>query len=152
MMHNHTIVALATPAGAGAIAVIRLSGEKAFSIASEIFNSISGKVLEKQPTHTVHLGHIKDGERVLDEVLATVFKNPNSYTGEDVVEFSCHGSNYIQQEIIQLCLRRGCRMAQAGEFTLRAFLNGKMDLSQAEAVADLISSDSEASHLSLIHI
>ncbi|MBX2829210.1 MAG: tRNA uridine-5-carboxymethylaminomethyl(34) synthesis GTPase MnmE [Flavobacteriaceae bacterium] len=146
MKHNETIVALATPAGAGAIAVIRLSGEKAIEIASEIFTSVSGKVLREQKTHTVHLGHVKDGERVIDEVLATLFKNPNSYTGEDVVEFSCHGSNYIQQEIIQLCLRKGARMAQAGEFTLRAFLNGKMDLSQAEAVADLIASDSEASH------
>src|SRR5690606_34493834 len=87
----------------------------------------------------------KDDKKIIDEVLVTIFKNPNSYTGENVVEISCHGSNYIQQEIIQLCLRNGCRMAQAGEFTLRAFLNGKMDLSQAEAVADLISSDSTAS-------
>ncbi|GAB5400321.1 MAG: tRNA uridine-5-carboxymethylaminomethyl(34) synthesis GTPase MnmE [Aureisphaera sp.] len=146
MKYDETIVALATPAGAGAIAVIRLSGKDAIAIASELFHSVSGKVLSEQKTHTVHLGHIKDMERVIDEVLATIFKNPNSYTGEDVVEFSCHGSNYIQQEIIQLCLRRGARMAQAGEFTLRAFLNGKMDLSQAEAVADLIASDSKASH------
>ena len=146
MIHNETIVALATPAGAGAIAVVRLSGTNAISIASDIFHSVSRKLLSKQPTHTVHLGHIKDGKRVIDEVLATLFKNPNSYTGEDVIEFSCHGSPYIQQEIIQLCLRKGARMAQAGEFTLRAFLNGKMDLSQAEAVADLIASDSEASH------
>ncbi len=146
MTHNDTIVALATPSGAGAIAVIRLSGEDALKIASGIFSSVSGKVLAKQATHTIHLGNIKDGERVLDEVLVSVFKNPNSYTGEDVVEISCHGSAFIQQEIIQLCLRSGCRMAQAGEFTLRAFLNAKMDLSQAEAVADLIASDSEASH------
>lgn len=146
MQYNDTIVALATPAGAGAIAVIRLSGEDAISIASSLFVSVSGKNIASQKTHTVHLGHIKDGTRVVDEVLATIFKNPNSYTGEDVVEFSCHGSNYIQQEIIQLCLRKGCRMATAGEFTLRAFLNGKMDLSQAEAVADLIASESEASH------
>ncbi|HNP67021.1 MAG TPA: tRNA uridine-5-carboxymethylaminomethyl(34) synthesis GTPase MnmE [Aequorivita sp.] len=146
MTHTDTIVAMATPAGAGAIAVLRLSGPQAVTIASSIFSSVSGKTLAKQKTHTVHLGHIKDGEKVLDEVLATIFKNPNSYTGEDVVEISCHGSNYIQQEIIQLCLRKGCRMAQAGEFTLRAFLNGKMDLSQAEAVADLIASDSAASH------
>lgn len=146
MTHTDTIVALATPSGAGAIAVIRLSGLEAIAIASSVFTSISGKELPKQKTHTVHLGHIKDGERVIDEVLATIFKNPNSYTGEDMVEISCHGSNYIQQEIIQLCLRKGCRMARAGEFTLRAFLNGKMDLSQAEAVADLIASDSAASH------
>jgi tRNA modification GTPase len=137
---------MATPAGAGAIAVLRLSGPEAISIASSLFFSVSGKNLSEQKSHTIHLGHIKDGEKIIDEVLATVFKNPNSYTGEDVVEISCHGSNYIQQEIIQLCLRRGCRMAQAGEFTLRAFLHGKMDLSQAEAVADLIASDSAASH------
>ena len=146
MTHQDTIVALATPSGAGAIAVIRLSGEKAINIATQIFESVSGKELKKQKTHTVHLGHIKDGSRILDEVLATVFKNPNSYTGEDTVEFSCHGSSFIQQEIIQLCLRKNARMATPGEFTLRSFLNGKMDLSQAEAVADLISSDSAASH------
>ncbi len=146
MTHHDTIVALATPSGAGAIAVIRLSGEKAINIATQIFESVSGKELTNQKTHTVHLGHIKDGSRILDEVLATVFKNPNSYTGEDTVEFSCHGSSFIQQEIIQLCLRKNARMASPGEFTLRSFLNGKMDLSQAEAVADLISSDSAASH------
>ncbi|MFB0943098.1 MAG: tRNA uridine-5-carboxymethylaminomethyl(34) synthesis GTPase MnmE [Patiriisocius sp.] len=146
MTHHDTIVALATPSGAGAIAVIRLSGEDAINIACKIFHSISGKDLAKQKTHTVHLGHIKDGNRILDEVLATVFKNPNSYTGEDTIEFSCHGSSFIQQEIIQLCLRKNARMATPGEFTLRSFLNGKMDLSQAEAVADLISSDSAASH------
>ena len=146
MQHNDTIVALATPAGAGAIAIIRISGKEAFKIASDIFFSVSGKTLQNQKTHTVHLGHIKDGNRIIDQVLATIFRNPNSYTGEDVVEFSCHGSNYIQQEIIQLALREGCRSAQPGEFTLRSFLNGKMDLSQAEAVADLISSDSAASH------
>ncbi len=146
MTHTDTIVAMATPAGAGAIAVIRLSGPEAIFIASSIFSSISGKNLSEQKTHTVHLGNIKAGEKIIDEVLVTIFKNPNSYTGEDVVEISCHGSHYIQQEIIQLCLRKGCRMAQAGEFTLRAFLNGKMDLSQAEAVADLIASDSAASH------
>ena len=146
MTHQDTIVALATPAGQGAIAVIRLSGEKALDIATQIFESVSGKTLKLQQTHTVHLGHIKDGKRVIDEVLATVFKNPNSYTGEDTVEFSCHGSSFIQQEIIQLCLRKNARMASPGEFTLRSFLNGKMDLSQAEAVADLIASDSAASH------
>jgi len=146
MTHQDTIIALATPAGSGAIAVIRISGEKAFTIASEMFSSVSGKILKKQKTHTVHLGHVVDGKRVVDEVLATIFKNPNSYTGEDVVEISCHGSNYIQQEILQLGIQKGCRMATAGEFTLRAFLNGKLDLSQAEAVADLISSDNEGSH------
>jgi tRNA modification GTPase len=146
MINQDTIVALATPSGAGAIAVIRLSGDKAITIAESQFKSVSGKLLSKQNTHTIHLGHIIDRERTIDEVLVSVFKNPNSYTGEDVVEISCHGSSYIQQEIIQLFLRQGCRMATAGEFTLRAFLNGKLDLSQAEAVADLISSDNEASH------
>ena len=146
MIHNDTIVALATPSGPGAIAIIRLSGKDAIKIASLVFNSVLGKKLADQKTDTVHLGNIFDGERVIDEVLATVFKNPKSYTGENVVEFSCHGSSYIQQEIIQLLIRKGCRMATAGEFTLQAFLNGKMDLSQAEAVADLIASDSKASH------
>ena len=145
-MHNDTIVALATPSGSGAIAVIRLSGKAAIDIASKAFRSVSNKNLEAQATHTIHLGHIVDDDKTLDEVLVSVFKNPNSYTGEDVVEVSCHGSSYIQQEIIQLLLRLGCRMATAGEFTLRAFLNGKLDLSQAEAVADLISSDNAASH------
>jgi len=145
-MHNDTIVALATPSGSGAIAVIRLSGQEAISIASKCFKSVSNKDLAQQATHTIHLGHIVDGSRTIDEVLVSVFKDPNSYTGENVVEISCHGSSYIQQEIIQLFLRQGCRMATAGEFTLRAFLNGKLDLSQAEAVADLISSDNEASH------
>ena len=145
-MHNDTIVALATPSGSGAIAVIRLSGKDAITVASNCFKSISGKDLIKQATHTIHLGHIVDTGKTIDEVLLSIFKDPNSYTGEDVIEVSCHGSSYIQQEIIQLFLRKGCRMATAGEFTLRAFLNGKLDLSQAEAVADLISSDNAASH------
>ncbi len=146
-MHtNDTIVALATPSGSGAIAVIRLSGKSAIGLVSQFFRSIHSKVLEEQDTHTVHLGHIVEDKRTIDEVLVCLFKNPQSYTGEDVVEISCHGSPYIQQEIIQLFLRNGCRMASAGEFTLRAFLNGKLDLSQAEAVADLIASDNEASH------
>ncbi|TYB79748.1 tRNA uridine-5-carboxymethylaminomethyl(34) synthesis GTPase MnmE [Bizionia myxarmorum] len=147
MNQNDTIVALATASGAGAIAVIRLSGTDAITIAEDCFRSVSkAKKLSKQKTHTIHLGHIVDDTREIDEVLVSVFKNPNSYTGEDVVEVSCHGSHYIQQQIIQLFLRNGCRMADAGEFTLRAFLNGKLDLSQAEAVADLIASDNEASH------
>ncbi len=147
MNQNDTIVALATPSGAGAIAVIRLSGADAITIADSCFRSVSStKTLSQVKTHTIHLGHIIDDTRDIDEVLVSVFKNPNSYTGENVVEISCHGSNYIQQEIIQLFLRKGCRMADAGEFTLRAFLNGKLDLSQAEAVADLIASDNQASH------
>lgn len=146
MISQETIVALASPSGAGAIAVIRLSGADALTISEQVFQSVSGKAVSKQKTHTIHLGHIVDNGKVFDQVLLSIFKNPNSYTGEDVVEISCHGSTYIQQQIIQLLLRKGCRMAQAGEFTLRAFLNGKLDLSQAEAVADLISSDNEASH------
>ena len=146
MISQETIVALASPSGAGAIAIIRLSGTEAVPIAEQVFQSVSGKSLSKQKTHTIHLGHIVDDGKVFDQVLLSIFKNPHSYTGEDVVEISCHGSTYIQQQIIQLLLRKGCRMAQAGEFTLRAFLNGKLDLSQAEAVADLISSDNEASH------
>lgn len=146
MIANDTIVALATASGSGAIAVIRLSGKEAITMGSRFFKSVSGKSLMDQKSHTVHLGHIVDGPRVIDEVLVTIFKNPHSYTGEDVVEISCHGSLYIQQEIIQLFLKNGCRMANAGEYTLRAFLNGKLDLSQAEAVADLIASDNEASH------
>ncbi|NNK29185.1 MAG: tRNA uridine-5-carboxymethylaminomethyl(34) synthesis GTPase MnmE, partial [Flavobacteriaceae bacterium] len=146
MTHNDTIIALATPAGSGAIAVIRLSGDSAIKICDANFRSVSGKILAEEDTHTIHLGHIMDGERVIDEVLVSVFKNPQSYTGEDVIEISCHGSPYIQQEVIQLFLSKGCRTANPGEFTLRAFLNGKLDLSQAEAVADLIASDSEASH------
>ncbi|MFN3754660.1 tRNA uridine-5-carboxymethylaminomethyl(34) synthesis GTPase MnmE [Flavobacterium sp.] len=146
MISQETIVALASPSGAGAIAVIRISGKDAITIAEQVFQSVSGKAISKQKTHTIHLGHIVDEGKVYDQVLLSIFKNPHSYTGEDVIEISCHGSTYIQQQIIQLLLRKGCKMAQAGEFTLRAFLNGKLDLSQAEAVADLISSDNEASH------
>jgi tRNA modification GTPase len=141
---NDTIVALATPPGVGAIGVIRLSGADAILIADKIF---FGKKLEKQKTHTAHFGTIRNTEgAVLDEVLATVFIAPKSYTRENVVEFSCHGSPYILQKVIELCIQHGARMAQAGEFTLRAFLNGQLDLSQAEAVADLIASTSAASH------
>ncbi|MGB1392688.1 MAG: tRNA uridine-5-carboxymethylaminomethyl(34) synthesis GTPase MnmE [Flavobacteriaceae bacterium] len=146
MYQNDTIIALATPSGAGAIAVIRLSGSKAIAMVDASFKSISTKKLVSQKTHTIHLGHIVEDSRVLDEVLVSVFKNPKSYTGEDVVEISCHGSSYIQQEIIQLFVRNGARIANPGEFTLRAFLNAKLDLSQAEAVADLIASDNKASH------
>ncbi len=146
MTNKDTIIALATASGAGAIAVLRVSGPEAISVSKTLFKSIHDKNLLNQPTHTVHLGHIVDGDRVLDEVLVSIYKNPQSYTGEDVVEISCHGSSYIQQQILQLFIRNGCRSANPGEFTLRAFLNGKMDLSQAEAVADLIASDSAAAH------
>jgi tRNA modification GTPase len=144
--HNltDTIVALATPPGVGAIGVIRLSGTDAITIADAVFH---GKKLTKQPTHTVHLGTIREDKgKIIDEVLATIFIAPKSYTKENVVELSCHGSPYIQQQIMQLLMAHGARMAQPGEFTLRAFLNGQLDLSQAEAVADLIASSSESSH------
>jgi tRNA modification GTPase len=146
MLYNDSIVALATPSGAGAIAIIRISGEDAITIGNSVFQSIKGKDLTRQKSHTLHLGHVMDNQKTLDEVLVSIFKGPHSYTGENTIEISCHGSTYIQQQIIQLLLRKGCRMANPGEFTLRAFLNGKLDLSQAEAVADLISSDNEASH------
>ena len=147
MIQQYTIIALATPAGVGAISVIRLSGEKAIDIVDVNFRAINkSKLLKDQKSHTILLGHIINKDTILDEVLVSVFKNPRSYTGENVVEISCHGSSFIQQEIIQLFLQNGCRMADNGEFTMRAFLNGKMDLSQAEAVADVISSNSAASH------
>ncbi|MDT0607815.1 tRNA uridine-5-carboxymethylaminomethyl(34) synthesis GTPase MnmE [Croceitalea rosinachiae] len=146
MSYNDNIIALASPSGTGAIAVIRISGKDAISIVSKKFQSVRNKKLENQKTHTIHLGHIVDEGKIIDKVLVSIFKDPNSYTGENVAEISCHGSPYIQQQIVQLFLRNGCRSAKAGEFTLRAFLNGKMDLSQAEAVADLIASDSEAAH------
>ncbi len=146
-IQNDTIIALATSSGVGAIAVIRLSGEDAIKIVNQHFQSKFGnKDLTTVKSHTIHLGNIIDNTRIIDEVLVSVFKNPNSYTGENVVEINCHGSIYIQQEILQLFLKNGVRNANGGEFTLRAFLNGKMDLSQAEAVADLISSNSAASH------
>jgi tRNA modification GTPase len=139
-----TIVAIATPSGVGAIGVIRLSGPDAIRIANSVFH---GKNLEQQASHTVHLGTIRNDEgRILDEVLATVFVAPRSYTGENVVEVSCHGSDYIIQELMQLFIQKGARTANPGEYTLRAFLNGQMDLSQAEAVADLIASSSKSSH------
>lgn len=144
---NDTIIALATPSGVGAIAVIRLSGSTSIEIVNQFFRSKFGKKdLTNVKSHTIHLGNIIEEHSIIDEVLVSVFKNPNSYTGENVVEINCHGSVYIQQEIIQLFIKNGVRNAEPGEFTLRAFLNGKMDLSQAEAVADLISSNSAASH------
>ena len=147
MIQNDTIIALATPSGVGAISIIRLSGEHAIHLVDANFKSIKkNKTLKNQKTHTLHLGHIIEKNIILDEVLVSIFKNQNSYTGENVVEVSCHGSSFIQKEIIQLFLQKGARMANNGEFTMRAFLNGKMDLSQAEAVADVIASNSAASH------
>ena len=137
-----TIVALATPNGVGAIAVIRLSGPDAIIIANEVFK---GKNLTRQQSHTIHFGSVVDGDVILDEVLASVFVAPRSYTRENVVEFSCHASPYIITSIIKLLIKKGARAAKPGEFTLRAFINGQLDLSQAEAVADLIASNSKAS-------
>lgn len=142
MDSSETIVALATPNGIGAIGVIRLSGPDAITIAQKVWK---GKDLTKQASHTLHFGRIMDGELELDEVVASLFVAPRSYTRENVVEISCHGSNYIIESIIKLLLKNGARAAKAGEFTLRAFLNGQLDLSQAEAVADLIASNSKAS-------
>jgi tRNA modification GTPase len=144
---NDTICAISTPPGLGAIAVIRLSGPDAVGICKKIFHPREkGLDLAKVASHTVHFGTIGDADGILDEVLLTVFRAPHSYTGEDVTEISCHGSPYIQQKIIELLLSQGLRLANPGEFTLRAFLNGKFDLSQAEAVADLIASHSRSSH------
>lgn len=143
MITNDTIVALSTPPGIGAIGVIRLSGTDAIVITNKVF---SGKNLEVQASHTIHFGLIKDGSTMIDEVLVSLFVGPKSYTKENVVEISCHGSNYIIQQIIRLLIKNGATAAKPGEFTLRAFLNGGLDLSQAEAVADLISSDSAAAH------
>ncbi|PRY11911.1 tRNA modification GTPase trmE [Pontibacter ummariensis] len=142
-LDNDTIVAVATAPGVGAIAVIRLSGPEAIAITNTVFR---GKDLSKQASHTIHFGTIRDEEKVLDEVLVSLFVAPHSYTKENVVEISCHGSDYIVQQIVKLLLKHGARLANAGEFTKRAFLNGQFDLAQAEAVADLISSDSALSH------
>ncbi len=139
---NDTIVAIATPPGIGAIGVIRISGDKAIDIIDLLF---AGKNLSEQLSHTLHVGILKDNDEVIDEVVVSLFKTPRSYTGENVVEISCHGSAFIQQKIIDACIKHGARIAKPGEFTQRAFLNGKLDLTQAEAVADLIASNTEAS-------
>ena len=146
MLNNETIIALATPNGKGAISVIRISGSNAIASTEKLFKSKNNKVLSQQSSHTVHLGYLLKNENELDEVLITLFKGPHSYTGEDTIEISCHGSSYIQKEIIDLFIENGVRVANPGEFTLRAFINGKMDLNQAEAVADLIASENEGSH------
>ena len=145
---NSTICALSTPQGIGAIGVVRLSGLDAIKITNVIFK---GKDLDQQPSHTVHFGKIMKDDVLLDEVVVSIFKEPNSYTGENISEISCHGSPFIINEIIQLLISKGSVSAAPGEFTLRAFLNGKLDLSQAEAVADLISSDSKNAHKIAMH-
>jgi len=143
-----TIIALATPQGVGAIGVIRMSGNDAISIIDGLFPA---KSISSQPGNTLHVGLLKEGEKPLDEVVVSIFKSPRSYTGEHVIEISCHGSSFVQQQIIEACIRRGARLAKAGEFTMRAFLNGKMDLVQAEAVADLIASETQSAKEAALH-
>ena len=145
---DDTIVALSTPPGVGAIGVLRLSGKKSIDYVNNLFPS---KDLHIQATHTLHVGSIKKEDKILDEVVVSIYRNPRSYTGEDVVEISCHGSSFVQDRIIRALLEEGARLAKPGEFTQRAFLNGKLDLTQAEAVADLIASNTEASQQSAIH-
>ena len=139
---DDTIAAIATPQGIGAIGVIRVSGTKTFEIVNSLFPS---KNLQQQASHTLHVGLLKQNDTVLDEVVLSLFKGPRSYTGEDVIEISCHGSGYVQEQVLQALVQGGARIAKPGEFTQRAFLNGKLDLAQAEAVADLIASNTEAS-------
>ena len=146
MIKTDNIVAIASPAGMGAISLIRVSGNDCINQIDNIFYAFDKIKLENQESHTLQLGYIKDGDEIIDKVLVTVFRNPKSYTGEDLVEISCHGSIYIQEKILQTILKNNCRIADPGEFTLRSFLNGKMDLSEAEAVADLIASNTKASH------
>ena len=147
MIDQKTICAISTSPGMGAIAVIRLSGSDAISITDQVFKSVrEGKKLANQKANTVHFGSLVNCENVVDEVVVSIFRAPHSFTGEDTVEISCHGSVYIQQTILQLLIEHGARLALPGEYTQRAFLNGKMDLSQAEAVADLISSSSSSAH------
>lgn len=145
---DDTIVALATPPGVGAIGVIRLSGKNAISIIGSMFPS---KPLADQPSPSIHVGLLKEDGEMLDEVVVSIFKGPKSYTGEDVVEVSCHGSPFIHQRVIEACTRKGARLARPGEFTQRAFLHGKLDLAQAEAVADLIASNTDASRRAALH-
>jgi len=146
MIKTDNIVAIASPAGLGAISLIRVSGNDCINQIDNIFYGFDKIKLENQESHKLQLGYIKDGDEIIDKVLVTVFRNPKSYTGEDLVEISCHGSIYIQEKILQTILKYNCRIADPGEFTLRSFLNGKMDLSEAEAVADLIASNTKASH------
>lgn len=146
MQHSEIIAAISTAPGIGGIAIIRLSGSGSIDLADSVFKSASDKKLSEQKANTIHFGAIMKDDAVFDEVLVSIFRSPNSFTGEESVEISCHGSLYIQQGILQLLLKKGARLATAGEFTQRAFLNGKMDLSQAESVADLIASTSAATH------
>jgi tRNA modification GTPase len=147
MLNEDTICAISTPPGSGAIAIIRLSGANALSIAEKVYQpSKKGKILRNQKANTIHHGLLKENDTIIDDVMINIFRSPNSYTGEDVVEISCHGSLYIQKKTLEILTNKGARLAKPGEFTMRAFLNGKMDLSQAEAVADLIAGSSRAAH------
>ena len=146
MTADTTICAISTPAGTGGIAVIRVSGQEAIPIVDRIFTKPNHRPLAQQPAGTMHYGNIFDGHQLLDQVVVSIFRAPHSFTGQDIVEISCHGSQYIQQELLRLLIANGCTMALPGEFTQRAFLNGKMDLSQAEAVADIIASQNQWSH------
>ena len=145
-MNNNTICAISTARGKGAIAIIRLSGNRAFEIINNIFYSKNISIVDDFLTNRTYYGFIKDNDIDIDQVVVAVFKAPHTYTGEDMVEINCHGSEYIQQKIMELLIRKGARLAKPGEFTMNAFLNGKMDLSQAEAVADLINAHSESAH------
>ncbi len=145
---DDTIVALATPPGVGAIGVIRISGKDAFNIVNDMFPS---KSLVNEAPNTLHVGYLVHDNKKLDEVVLSLFRAPRSYTGEDVIEISCHGSPFVQQQVIGACVDKGARLAKPGEFTQRAFLNGKLDLAQAEAVADVIASNTEASHKAALH-
>ncbi len=147
MISNSTICAVSTAAGTAGVAVIRISGPQAIAIGEQVFvSNKAGKALSSQKSHSLSFGRIMDNGKILDEVLVSIFRTPNSFTGEDVVEIACHGSQYIQQELLKLLIRKGAQAAAAGEFTQRAFLNGKMDLAQAEAVADIITAESAAAH------
>ena len=151
MYNEGTIIALSSPPGSGAISIIRLSGKDSISITDKFFESKSGKKLKDCNGYSISYGNFLSGKEVLDEVVISIYKGPHSYTGEDVVEISCHGSNYIQQEIISSFTSSGVRLASPGEFTLRAYLNNKKDLSQAEAVSDLIASESKEAHRVAMH-
>lgn len=153
-MTDGTIAAISTPSGEGGISVIRISGERSFEITDRIFFTGKNRTRKfragNESSHTIHFGYISDNDELLDEVLVSIFKNPHTYTGEDVIEISSHGGSFVSRKILDLILRNGARHAEPGEFTKRAFLNGRIDLSQAEAVADLIKSQTDAAHASSI--
>ena len=148
LQDEDSIVALATANGVGAISIIRLSGKECITLTNHIFKGVD---LNNQKSHTVHFGTIREGDKIIDEVLITVFKSPNSFTKENSIEISCHGSAYIVNKIIQLLIKQGVRLADAGEFTKRAYINGRFDLAQAEAVADLIASENESAHMTAMN-